>query len=294
MAIEFRQWDVFTDRALGGNPLGIFPHAQDMDTEMMQALTREMNLSECTFICGGGDGRYKVRIFTPDREMIFAGHPVVGTAAYIFRNLEPASDEISLELMRDVVSIRRLQHDGQMLSCFTSPPVRWHGELPDRQLAARLCSLAEDKLDPRHATGLLDVGPTYCIVPVRDRDALESACCDITALRELHASTGFDQLTVVCDGGYADGGQFSTRMFAPLHGVMEDAATGSSACCLSEYLALTGRLEGMAGRFIGLDQGYSMHRPSRIWFNVAGGSDNRLIRIAGGALEVASGEFRID
>jgi trans-2,3-dihydro-3-hydroxyanthranilate isomerase len=292
--IEFRQWDVFTDRALGGNPLGIFPNAADLSTELMQQLTKEMNLSECTFIQGGSTGCYTVRIYTPDREMIFAGHPVIGTSAYIFANLEPAASQLELQLMRDVVTVRRVKHAGRELISFDSPPVTWHGTLDDHKLAARLAGLSPDMLaTDQHPVGLLDVGPTYCIVPVRNRAALEAAQYDIAALRELHAAFGIDQLTVYCQEPYSKGAQFSTRMFAPLHGVPEDPATGSSACCLAAYLQRTGQLVLPDGKFHGLDQGYSMQRPSRIYFSVAGQPGTAQIRIAGQALEVASGEFRI-
>ncbi|MEZ5338826.1 MAG: PhzF family phenazine biosynthesis protein [bacterium] len=293
MRIAFRQWDVFTDRALGGNPLGIFPDAAQLSTELMQQLTREMNLSECTFICGGGNSRYRVRIFTPEREMIFAGHPVVGTAAFIFSELEADAEGIEFELMRDVVRIERVMHGERRLVAFDSPPVSWHGSLDDRELAARLVSLDSAQLDDSLPVGLLDVGPTYCIIPLRDRAALEAAQYDNTALKELAARHGTDQITVVCPGGYAGGGSFSTRMFAPLHGVPEDPATGSSACCMAAYLHRFGKLDSGKDSFHGLDQGYSIHRPSRIWFRAEGDADSPRIRIAGEALEVASGEFRL-
>ena len=292
--IAFKQWDVFTDRALGGNPLGIFPAASELDAGLMQQLTREMNLSECTFITGGGQGRYQVRIFTPEREMIFAGHPVVGTAAYIFANLEVGAQRIELELMRDVVPVERMMLDGRELFCFSSPPVTWHGTLSDHALAARLVGLQPSQLAvDEFPVGLLDVGPTYCIIPLRDRQALEAASYDMAALRELVDRHGVDQLTVYCPVAYADGAQFSTRMFAPLHGVPEDPATGSSACCLASYLARTKQLGAVQAEFHGLDQGYSMSRPSRIYFSVAGSPGSEVIRIAGQALEVAGGEFRI-
>lgn len=292
--IEFRQWDVFTDAALGGNPLGIFPDAAELSARLMQQLTREMNLSESTFITGGTNGRYQVRIFTPEREMIFAGHPVIGTAAYIFAILEPDTESIELQLMRDKITVRRLSHAGRELVCFDSPPVSWHGTLDDHQLAARLVGLSPAQLATNlHPVGLLDVGPTYCIIPVNDRASLELASYDIQALRELHAAHGFDQLTVYCTDAYTKDAQFSTRMFAPLHGVPEDPATGSSACCLAAYLQRTGQLVRPQGEFHGLDQGYSIGRPSRIYFSTAGASDSLHIRIAGQALEVASGEFRI-
>ncbi len=291
--IGFRQWDVFTGQALGGNPLGIFPEADGLDTEMMQALTREMNLSECTFICGGGNGHYKVRIFTPDREMVFAGHPVVGTAAFIFAELESSTATLELELMRDVVSVQHLERHGRQLVSFNSPPVTWHDPLEDPELAMRLTGLQAQQLETSLPVGMLDVGPTYCIVPVKDRAALEAASCDFSALRELYRLTGFDQLTVYCREPYAPEAQFSTRMFAPMHGVVEDPATGSSACCLAAYLRRTGQLVLPAGELHGLDQGYSMQRPARIWFSVEDQDGVESIRIAGEALEVASGEFRI-
>ena len=292
-AIKFRQWDVFSGQALGGNPLGIFPDAASLDTDMMQSLTREMNLSECTFISGREQGRYRVRIFTPDREMIFAGHPVVGTAAFIMSELEPDSPEIQLELMRDIVRVQRLHAGREQRFCFDSPPVNWHGSLDDHELAARLCGLSQDQLATgRWPVGLLDVGPTYCIIPVLDRTALEAASYDMAALRELREHCGFDQVTVYCHGGYQSSSMFSTRMFAPLHGVPEDPATGSSACCLAAYLSRTGQLKSPSG-FVGLDQGYSMHRPSQIWFSVDEKNGSEEVQIAGEAIEVASGEFRL-
>src|SRR5690606_21413942 len=109
MQLPFVQLDVFTEHALGGNPLAVFPQPGNLSTEQMQALARETNLSETTFITGrDNESRtYKVRIFTPAQEMPFAGHPTIGTAWYIFRELGDDTGLITLDLAGGRVRVWR-------------------------------------------------------------------------------------------------------------------------------------------------------------------------------------------
>ena len=293
MQLQFHQLDVFTDRALGGNPLAVFPQASGLSGELMLALARETNLSETTFIERRDEEThtYKVRIFCPAQEMPFAGHPTIGTAWHIFRELADDVREITLELPAGLVKVRR---EPGGLVYFEPPRATLGPVIEDRAALARLVSLSDDDL----ALGIAPaqqvvVGLAYCKIPLKSRAALDRAECDLPTLRSLGEQYGFNQVTVFCLEPYRDGSLLATRMFAPLHGVAEDPATGSSAASLTLYLRHHNVIGDTGEEWLRYDQGYSLSRPSLICAraNMLGGEI--IVNIGGHTVEIARGTYNI-
>ncbi|MBW3535010.1 MAG: PhzF family phenazine biosynthesis protein [Gemmatimonadetes bacterium] len=298
--LEFHVLDVFTDRVFGGNPLGVFPDAASLDDALMQAIAREMNLSETVFLspAATADGTRRVRIFTPAVEVPFAGHPTIGTAWFLV-----ASGSVPVE--GDTVTVRLDENVGRVpvevtleggepsFARFTTAVLPEHRpvEATDEELA-RLLSLEPADLGAR---GLepetVSTGLPYTIVPVRGRDALERCRLDLpTWDRLLRDSDGHHVYVAAPDAsGDAD---FRVRMFAPGSGVPEDPATGSAAAAFAGYLGR--RQSGDGVHTWRLVQGVEMGRPSRLEAHaeVRGGEVVR-VRVGGQAVHVSRGVMEV-
>jgi len=208
--------DVFTDTPLEGNPVAVFTDAGDLSSELMQWIAREMNLSETVFVLpGDGDADARIRIFTPSTELLFAGHPTLGTALILG---EPTDkDMITLATGAGLVAVRFERADGRITAGRMRQPIpTWEPyEHADRLLealgiSASLLPVEAYRNGPRHVFLVLTSEQTVA--------ALEP---DMTALGKL------PDIGVSCVAG--SGTRWKSRMFAPAYGVAEDPATGSAA-----------------------------------------------------------------
>ena len=297
---QFVQLDVFTTRRFGGNALAVFPQAANLDDATMQAVARETNLSETTFVTGGDPAarRFDVRIFTPLREVPFAGHPTVGTAWLLFQTAAAGADELTLALRAGDVTVRREGGAGAELVWFTPPPIEFGAVFDDADRLAELYGVAPAAFDlDASPAQFVSAGPgmAFLITPFADRAALEQCEANVAALRRLEQDHGCALLTAFCRGGYAQGSAFSTRMFAPLHGVPEDPATGSSASALTGYLRHHGLIGDCGDEWLCLDQGYSIARPSliRLRANLDAATGDITVNIGGHVVHAASGIYEI-
>jgi len=293
--LEFQQVDVFTDRPLGGNALAVFPQAKGLKTQRMQALARETNLSETTFITARDHERriYTVRIFTPFREVVFAGHPTIGTASLLFAELPDDKPRITLNLQVGHVPVE-IDRSGRLPLIYFTPPLVTPGEVvADPDLLARLYGLKADELDlERSPAQIVTFGISFLITPLKSRESLERVRVDLAALGHLNKHYGCDLLTVFCLDAYQRGSMASTRVFAPLHGVAEDPATGSSAGCLAWYLRSNGLIPNCGENWLKLDQGYSVARPSLIQLRANQQADGAIeVSIGGHVVPAARGEY---
>jgi trans-2,3-dihydro-3-hydroxyanthranilate isomerase len=267
--------DVFTDVPLAGNQLAVFTDAREIPEERLQPLAREINFSETVFVYpSAGDGHARIRIFTPGRELPFAGHPVLGTAFVLGGPLQ--LDELRLETARGVVPVR-LERDGsRIVFGWMRQPVPTIAPF-DR---------AEELLDTLGVRSelpveLYDNGVPHAYVGLADEDAV--AKLDPGSIR----LDGFGDLVGVnCFAG--EGLRWKTRMFAPGVGVAEDPATGSAAGPLALHLARHERIG--FGDEIEIRQGAEVGRPSTL-HAVARSPEE--IEVGGSAVVVARGEFRL-
>jgi trans-2,3-dihydro-3-hydroxyanthranilate isomerase len=277
--------DVFTDLAFGGNQLAVFHDADGLDARQMQAMAREMNFAESTFVtAGSAPGRLRVRIFTPMAEMVFAGHPTIGTAV-VLAHLGRTEGFSEIVLEENIGPVRVALHEGGATLFMDGPAeTRPHSVVPVALADALGLKRAQLAGDPWQA----GYGTPFMIVPVRDKAAVAEST--------LHADR-WHALTQGLWGGRAvyiyaaishDGPSthIHARMFAPKLGVTEDPATGSAAA------ALAGSIDTDATHLV-IDQGVEMGRPSRLEARITRAEDGAVtgVAIGGSAVVVAEGRF---
>ena len=279
MGRRFKIVDVFTDRPLAGNQLAVVLDANDLPTERMQAIAREFNFSETTFVTRsqqpGCD--WRVRIFTPVYELPMAGHPTVGTAV-VLREEGMAGAEVVFELG---VGPTPVAFDADGLAWMTQPEASFQAVVDDRELLASALSLTPQDVRADLPAQVVSCGNQFLFVPLATLEALGRMRANIAAWEEATASM---QRGGVFGFVETSSGRVRARMFAPAVGITEDPATGSAAGPLGAYFA---RYLGITSLLI--EQGVEMGRPSTLHVDA---SDARP-RVGGRAVTVASGELQL-
>jgi trans-2,3-dihydro-3-hydroxyanthranilate isomerase len=257
-----------------GNQLAVVRHCGHMDTSTMQAIAREMNFAETTFVVEEGDGEARVRIFTPAQELPFAGHPTLGTAWVLGRGRSAYT--LDLAVGRVPVTF-----DASGIAWLQSPPVTLGDALP-LDLAAGLLGLAEADIDQSHPCRYAEVGPRFALIGVQTIDALRRSTVNATIHADL-AENDFLGVFVFTQPGYSGDADFAARMFFNANGWREDPATGSSNAALAAHL----REQRITGAFV-VEQGVEIARPSRIYLRVGD-----LIQVGGKVRPVMVGDLCI-
>jgi len=270
--------DVFTDEPLTGNQLAVFTDARDIPEASLQRLAQEMNYSETTFVYPPeAEGHIRMRIFTPASELPFAGHPTLGTAFVVGGPLQLG--EIRIETGRGVVPVV-LEREGARIV---------FGRMLQPLPTIEPFAAAEELLDALGVESqlpveLYDNGVAHVYVLLSSEAEVAALEPDFKRLEAI----GLFGVNCAAPGD----GHWKTRMFAPLHGVAEDAATGSAAGPLALHLARHGRIA--FGEEIEIHQGAEIGRPSKLYARVDGSADSvERIEVGGSAVVVARGEFRL-
>jgi trans-2,3-dihydro-3-hydroxyanthranilate isomerase len=255
MGFDFVLVDVFSDRAFGGNQLAVFPDATGIADETMQQLAREFNFSESTFVLPPSDPSCtcRVRIFTPVRELPFAGHPTVGTAA-VLASLRGEKQFVFEEGIGPVA----VAIDGDAIWFrLRSPRYESSPEAPPAAAIARALSLPQDAIADCWYGG---VGLKFCFIRLATPELVDRAVLDMAAWSDGMAG-GWAQEMYCFAGDFRDGARLHARMFGPGVGVTEDPATGSA--CASLIASLAARSPEQDGTYhLRIDQGVAMGRPS--------------------------------
>jgi trans-2,3-dihydro-3-hydroxyanthranilate isomerase len=291
MPYSFVIADVFTATAYGGNQLAVFLDARGLSDRAMQALARELNFSESTFLLPPSDPAHtrRVRIFTPGLEVPFAGHPTVGTAAVLASRglvaLHDGKGTVVLEEGVGPVTVDVEVHGDALTSRFTldrgaeRPAVG-----PSVAAAAGTLSIPVEAVVE---TWFASVGLPFCFIRLGDREAVDRAVLD-RATWSAHFARAWARDLFFFAGSPKSGSRLYARMFGPSVGVSEDPATGSAAAALAASLAEA--LPDPTGTFNWqIDQGVAMGRPSLIEVS-ADKRDGRTIRVRVGGSTVITGE----
>ena len=260
--------DVFTDTRFGGNQLAVLPQAERLPAQQMQQIAREFNFSETTFVFPAKAGHTRhVRIFTPAREIPFAGHPNIGTAFVLASTGEfgeiKSSFTVTFEEDAGLVSIAIQASDGKIASCELTAPqaVSFGTALPVELVAAAISVDTKDVVTKTHAPQVTSVGLPFVMVELKDRSALERARVSMNGFDALAAQGVMPDVYLYAHAN--DGFDIRARMFAPLSGVPEDPATGSANCALAGLLAHHSPQPN--GSFVWrIAQGVEMGRPSTL------------------------------
>ncbi len=301
-AYDFVTLNVFAESRFGGNTLAVFPDARGLDASAMQALAREFNLSETTFVLPPADPAHaaRVRIFTPVRELPFAGHPLVGTG-FVLAMRDTASAvpgnpaRLVLEVPAGAVPTAILRApDGTATGAeIEAPHSLALGDAFPTELAAACAGLPEDAISTRsHHPLVAGVGLGFVVVELVDRAALAAARADLAAFRA--AAERFPALAdhlalhlYVRDPD--DPARLYARMFSPLLGVPEDPATGSANAALAALLVSLAPGEDVSLAF-DIVQGVEMGRPSRLLARASKTAEGAVLaRIGGGCVPVGQG-----
>lgn len=288
--LALTQWDVFSSQALEGNSLAVFSDGRGLSGAEMQSLAKEMNLSETTFILPR-DGAVerergvRVRIFTVQEELPFAGHPALGTA-FALRG-QSGKSEITLELNVGKVPVRFEDPAGQPAFGEMTQIDPTFGIRHDREAVARAIGLPAEDFDASLPIQTVSTGVPFAIAPLKSLAALQNLVIDLdgaTAYLETSATKFFYFVT-----------RETMNREARLHARMlfyngEDPATGSAAGCAAAWMVEHGVAK--PDERVMIEQGVEMNRASRIFVR-ASRRDNRVVnvRVGGNAVEVMRGEF---
>jgi trans-2,3-dihydro-3-hydroxyanthranilate isomerase len=291
--LNWVQVDVFAERALEGNMLGIFTDARGLSDAEMQALARETNLSETTFILPADEATereegVRVRIFTVAEELPFAGHPTLGTASWLWANHPALRGETTIKLKLNV---------GTVPVRFTAPaegeygvfgemrqrdPV--FGDALDAAALAAVCGLSQNDLHTTLRPQVVSTGLPFCVVPVASVEALQHMrySPELSAFLDAHHAKFAYAITPVENGWRA-------RM--PFYGG-DDPATGSAAGCSISYLVRHGAVA--PGEAVVMQQGAEAHRPSRLHLRASLRDDHVTdVFVGGRTIPVATGAFML-
>ena len=260
--------DVFTEARFGGNQLAVLPQADGLSAQQMQKIAREFNFSETTFVFPPTAGHTRrVRIFTPVREIPFAGHPNVGTAFVLASIGEFGEINSSLTVIFEedagLVSVAIQGSDGKVASCELTAPqaVSFGKEIPIDVVAVAISIDAKDVVSKTHGPQVTSVGLPFVMVELKDRSVLERARINMSGFEALGAQDVMPDVYLYTHAN--DGFDIRARMFAPLSGVPEDPATGSANCALAGLLAhYNPQVDGSFTWRIA--QGVEMGRPSTL------------------------------
>ena len=302
MQRRYETVDVFTDRLFGGNPLAVVLDAQALSTAQMQAIAREFNYSETSFVLPPADPAHhaRVRIFTPGQELPFAGHPNVGTAYVLARTRpDPLPDVFLFEEAAGIVPVRLLRDaTGVTGAEFTAPALLHRSGRFEPDAVARCLGLAPDEiLVARHPPEIVSVGLAFLAVELTSRAALRRARADASALAALLPAgiitAGIYLYTRAVDPAEA-GTDLQARMFAPGEGIDEDPATGSATAAVGALqAALLPEPDALLSLSVG--QGMDMGRPSLLQVRATkrnGTVDS--VQVGGRCVPVMAGSFRLD
>ena len=270
--------DVFTDTPLAGNPVAVFTDARGLDADEMERLARELNLSETVFVLPAEQGGHaRIRIFTPNLELPFAGHPTLGAAFILGQPMQLL--EIRLETERGIVAVA-LEREGPkvVFGRMEQPLPTWE---PWPEPEALLTALGVKR--SRLPVEVYDNGAQHVYVALGSED-------EVALLQPSLGGLGLPPpLGTNCFAG--SGSRWKTRMFG-LGGIPEDPATGSAAGPLAVHLARHGEIGW--GDEIEISQGAEIGRPSTLYAKAEGSAEKiERVEVGGSAVVVARGEFRL-
>src|SRR5512146_1707162 len=297
--LRFLQFDVFTREPFGGNQLAVFLEGDTLSDEKMQAIAREMNYSESTFILPPSDPKAlcRVRIFTPAAELPFAGHPVIGTTFALAQEgmIRAGESPVTLQLGIGLVPVELLYEGQRAVFVWMYQPIprfeTWQGDA--NRLASAL-GLTPDDFDDALPIERAIVGVNHVLVPIRSLDAIGRAHSTPDLLEALNLPNEHPGCFLFTLERAESGADIHGRMFAPAMGIGEDPATGSAAGPLGVYLLRHGRLtpDETGQTRARLEQGIEMGRPSALDIAITGSAENiEDVRVGGASVLVAEGEL---
>jgi trans-2,3-dihydro-3-hydroxyanthranilate isomerase len=284
----FVQFDVFTSEPFQGNPLAVFPDGRGLSDQEMQAIAREMNLSETTFVLpndGASERGVRVRIFTVQEELPFAGHPTLGTAFFVRGS--SSAKEVTLDLNVGRVPVRFEEAAGQPTFGEMTQMDPQFGPRHDREAVERAAGLNCGDVDPSLPIQTVSTGVPFTIVPLRGLEIMRKLNVDVRGSSEYLASSGGKFIYFVTRETVDPKARLHARMMF-YNG--EDPATGSAAGCAAAWMVAHGVAQ--PDERVLIEQGVEMQRPSRIFVRASRKDDGVVnVRVGGNVVETVRGEI---
>jgi len=288
---QFKQVDAFTSNPLFGNPVAVVLGADGMDEEQMQRIAAWTNLSETTFVLEPtvGQPAYRLRIFTPEHELPFAGHPTIGSCHAVLEAgiVDAAGGRLVQECEAGALPLRIDGDEAQRTIFVEAPPAVAKGEFPER-IGAFSVALG-CQVTGSSPPAAFQNGPNWLFVRVEDQDTVKTLKPDMQAITRLShelSISGIAAFALVDEGEFA----VHIRCFAPAFKIAEDPVTGSANAALAAYLARHGLLERTGREFVA-SQGTELGRDGRVHVRVL--DDSGRAEIGGQAVTVVDGEITV-
>jgi len=294
--MKFYIVDVFAESKYAGNQLAVFSGdrvADLSDTEMLQ-IAREINYSETTFILSNEmrNGGYDVRIFTPKKELPFAGHPTLGTAYIIQQEIIKSQvNQVNLNLAvgQIPVTFNYIDEAADILWMRQKPPTFYQKFNPET--IASVLNLEVDEIDLKYPIQEVSTGVPFIIIPLKTHSSLQKAKVNLEKYFELVKNLEAQEILIFCPETYNTDNDFSVRVFAHALGIPEDPATGSANGCLAGYLVEYSYC-GETSVNVRVEQGYEIDRPSLLMLKSHRNEQQEIeVFVGGKVIMVAKGEF---
>ena len=288
--MDFYIVDVFAETKYSGNQLAVFTGAEvaNLSDEKMLQIAREMNYSETTFLLSSEqqNGGYDVRIFTPTKELPFAGHPTLGTAYIIQRKIiKSLVEQVVLNLGVGQIPV---SWKGEVL--WMSQNVPTFAQKHQVETVAEVLNLEVVDIDTRFPIQEVSTGIPFIIVPLKSLVALKKAKVNLDKYYQFLQTTKVTEILIFCPETYKDIDDLSVRMFAPYLGITEDPATGSANGCLAGYLAEYNYFN-QRKIDIRVEQGYEINRPSLLLLQAEKKAGKIEVFVGGNVVMIAQGKF---
>ena len=281
--------DVFAEKQYAGNPLAVVVCHSEIYSNTMHLIAAEMNFSETTFLnpYQSKQGAFDVRLFTPSKELDFAGHPILGTAFVIQKHiLQEPQNAVQLKLRKDTVTVEFKREDHSEVVWFDAPPIEL-GKVINAEDAFSSFGVELKDIDTSLPIQQASAGTAAIIVPLRSLAALQKARLNLDEYQHF-LREGFPPLVYLFTSETRNqNNDFSVRFFFDAHGVREDPATGNGAAFFGEYLLKY--KNDCSDRLIRIEQGFELNRPSLILLQASTMNGSNAIKIGGGVIPVAQG-----
>ena len=301
---RFVRVDVFTKKPFGGNPLAVFPEAEGLTPREMQLLTKEMNLSETTFVLPASKGSgadFRVRIFVPDKEIPYAGHPTLGTFYVLAREgrikLTGPLTTVKMESLAGVLPVEIHSAGGKITKVVTVQKKPEFGRIyrdAEAELLAKALALDKSDVHPKAPPQLVSTGLPWVIMPLKNRKAVERASGNASLFAEASKMMPKDvaDIYVTClDPVDRSSTTHSRGLCLVNRNIVEDPATGSASGCLGSYLVHWRLVPIERVTRITNEQGYEIGRPSKIDIKVGTSrkGDIESVRVGGPVVHMMDG-----
>jgi trans-2,3-dihydro-3-hydroxyanthranilate isomerase len=290
---QFYIVDVFAEEKYQGNQLAVFRNAAEIPESEMQLIAQETHFSETAFILSDEkkDDGYDVRIFTPAREVPFAGHPTLGTAYVIHKEIEQGKSErvnLNLKVGRIPVTVDLSDSDRPLLWMKQKAPQ--FGKTFDKAKIAASLNISKSDIAENFPVEEVSTGLPFIIAPLNSLEAVKNARVNVPAFFELVENYNAKSILVFCPETYRAANDLNARVFVDYYNIPEDPATGSANGCLAGYL-VKHHYWGDDSIEIRVEQGYEIGRPSLLLLKAEDQAGEIMVYVGGRVVPVARGEF---